>query len=149
MIVTFFGHTKIPYGNEVSNKLSQLLEEKINGQDVTFYLGCNGRFDGVALYCCVQYKEKHGNARLAFVTPSTNEKYLKSRKNRLEIFDEIVYPDLENAPTQSATVDRNRYMVRQSDLVICYVQNKVTNSSKLMDYAISLQKPYYNLYSLN
>ena len=147
MIVTFFGHAKVHYGVEVANKLLELLKEKINGQDVTFYLGCYGRFDGVALYSCTKYKETHSNAKLVFVTPYMDDKYLKDRKQNLDIFDEIIYPDLENVPKRYAIVERNHYMIRQADLVIGYVANLASNSRNLKDYTVSQKKPFENLHS--
>lgn len=54
MKVTFIGHAKLHYGEEIAQKILEVLEEQINGRDVTFYLGCYGSFDGIALYACTQ-----------------------------------------------------------------------------------------------
>lgn len=101
MIVTFIGHAKIHYNSKVEEKIIEALENYVDGRDVTFYMGLDGRFDWLAKKCCLKYKEKYGNARIVFVTPYVDEIYLKNLRFAIEGFDEVLYPDLEKVPSRS------------------------------------------------
>lgn len=147
MIVTFTGHARKHYSREVYCKLAEVLEKKIGGRDVTFYIGMYGRFDGVAYLSCALYRKKHDNAKLVFVTPYLEKEYVNSKLDDL-MFDEIIYPDLESVPKRFAIVERNRYMVRQADIVIGYVEYTPSNSRNLMEYALSIKKPFVNIFTL-
>ena len=49
MIIAFFGHKNFCEGKQLEQPLLSILEEKICGEDVEFFLGGYGRFDAFAL----------------------------------------------------------------------------------------------------
>lgn len=42
-------------------------------------------------------------------------------QNNLALYDETIYPPLENAPPRYAIVHRNRWMAENADAVLAYV----------------------------
>lgn len=148
MIVTFIGHAKLQYNPKVEDKLLEVLEETIEDEDVTFYMGLNGNFDLLAKKCCMKYKKKHKNAKLVFVTPYLDEIYLKNLEFSIKDFDEVIYPDLENVPKRYAICARNKYMINCSDVLIAFASLVFGNAHKYIDYAWSKRKEFINIEEL-
>lgn len=145
MIVSFIGHAKVNYTQKHADTLLEILEDNIKGKDVTFYMGLNGRFDWLAKNCCLEYKKKHSNAKVVFVTPYMDEEYLRNLRFAIEGFDEVLYPDLEKVPKRYAIVARNQYMIKDSDLVIGYIIYCSGNAINGWDYAAIKNKYRINL----
>ena len=146
MIISFCGHSTFREEPEVKEEFLKILEEKISGEDVIFYLGGYGSFDGFARKCCAEYKEKHPNAELIFITPYLG-KWLDERKDYIEkSYDGIIYPDIENTPPKFAISKRNEWIINQSDFVIGYVQTHYGGAYNSLLYAHKHNKPYINLY---
>ena len=149
MIITFCGHSNFKSKQDDENRLSILLEKISNGQQVDFYLGGYGKFDGFAKDCAKAFKKKHEDARLFFVTPYLN-KWLDDRRDYFEMeYDGIIYPEIESVPLKFAISKRNEWMVRQADHVIGYVQTHCGGAYSTLLYAHKHQKPYTNLYEGN
>ena len=75
MIVAFFGHSYLFYSRYIKDKVLELFESKI-GDNAVFYLSGYRNFDMLAKKCCLMYKQNHQSAKLYFITPFTDEKYL-------------------------------------------------------------------------
>lgn len=146
--ITFIGHAKLQYNQKVEDKLLEVLEDAIEYEDVTFYMGLNGNFDMLVKKCCMQYKKKHKNAKLIFVTPYIDEAYLSNLKYLIKDFDEVIYPDLENVPKRYAICARNKYMINQSDLLIAFASLAFGNTYKYINYAWSKRKDFINIEEL-
>ena len=125
MIVTFIGHSKIHYGSDVEKALLEALETNINGKDVTFYMGLDGRFDWLAKNCCIKYRKKYGNAKVIFVTP-----YMGQR------------------PKRYAIAARNHYMIDNADIVVHYTCYPFGNATEFVGYASAKHKYLVDLYYL-
>ena len=145
MIVTFIGHAKWHYDKTIAKKLMEALEDRIEEEDVTFYLGINGNFDILAKKCCLLYKKRHKNAKLVFVTPYMDEEYFKRLEFAIEGFDEILYPDLEKVPKRYAIAARNKFMIDKSDVLIAFASYVFGNSHHYLNYALSKYKDCVNL----
>ena len=146
MIITFCGHSNYSCNQDDENRLLYLFNKIIQNQQVEFYLGGYGSFDAFALKCAKKYKASHPNTKLIFVTPYLNE-WLTSRKNTLEnLYDDIIYPELEHTPLKFAISKRNEWMIKKSDFVIGYVKTHYGGAYKTLLYAHKHNKPYINLY---
>lgn len=146
MIISFCGHSDYTEKFSDEKKTIEILERKVRGTDVFFYLGGYGGFDNFAYNCAKKFKEKHGNARLFFITP-----YLISEKsdNRFcalsEKFDLVLYPELERVPRKYAISYRNRWIVEQSDIIIGYIIRKYGGAYNSYLYAMKKGKEIYNI----
>ena len=149
MIITFCGHSSYSGNMQDEEKILTLLEEISNGEDLTFYLGGYGGFDGFAKQCCKKYKILHPNSRIIFITPYLG-KWLDERKEYIEEeYDEVIYPELENVPPKFAISRRNEWMVNQADYVIAYVQLHFGGAYNTLLYAHKHNKLYTNIYKGN
>ena len=145
MIITFCGHSNFIANEEYKNKMMDLLDRLVGDESVTFYLGNYGNFDNFAFLCCRQFKDKHPNSTLTFVTPYIDPAYLENHKPFDGDFDEIVYPDIENRPLRVAILYRNRYMVDNADIVVAYVEREIGGAYKTYEYAQKKGKRIYNI----
>ena len=95
---------------------------------------------------CVEYQKEHQNVSLVFVTPYMTMEY---QKNYLELYkklyDEIVYPDIEDKPMKFAISYRNRWMVEKSDFVICYIDCDYGGAYQTYKHAKRQGKLIFNL----
>ena len=146
MIITFCGHAQIYNGQkELREEILKTINKNASGEDVTFYLGGYGTFDHLALLCCKEYKQNHPNARLIFVSPYLEESYFQNRELRLREYDGIEYAEVEDTPKKFAIIKRNEWMVKQSDLLIAYVNYGWGGAAKTLLYAQKHKKNYVNL----
>ena len=134
MIVTFFGHSDFVGNKKYKEEMASILEE-YHPEQVDFYLGGYGGFDGFALEFCQDYKKEHPSARLFYITPYLGETLERHRKYLETIYDGIIYPPIENVPKKYAISKRNRWMVRRSEMVIAYVTRHYGGAYEACAYA--------------
>lgn len=145
MIISFFGHSSFSKTDKYEKIMQELLEEKSRGAQVDFYLGNYGMFDSFAYGCAKKFKERHPDARLIFITPYINENNIS---NMRPLYDEIIYPALERVPPKFAIVERNRWTVRSSDLIIFFITHSFGGAYKAYLHAQKLCKAAVNLATL-
>lgn len=144
MVVSFFGHSKTIIDIKQEDFLA-ILENIVKDAPVEFLLGMYGDFDLFAYACAKEYKKRHPNAKLVFVTPYIHENYclLEDAKKR---FDEVVYPELEKVPKRFAIVKRNEYMIDESDFIIFYVTHHFGGGAyRALECAKRKKKQYINI----
>ena len=141
MIVSFFGHAELCSESIDKEKVVSFLEKEIGGKDVDFYLGNYGDFDKIAHGLAKEYQQRNSNAKLVFVTP-----YLNSVRHNdfAKKCDESIYPPLEKTPLRFAIVERNKWVVQQSDMIIFYYK-RVGYTKKIYYYALLKKKKVFNL----
>ncbi len=144
MIITFCGHSLFEGNEKLKLKILKTIERVTNSTDATFYLGGYGGFDNFARLCCMEYKKTHPNSKLIFVTPYLNEAYLRFR-NEYNYYDEILYPNLETKPLKYAIIERNKWMVKNSNFLISYVTNSWSGAGKTLEFAKKYKTKYINL----
>ena len=124
MIITFCGHSTYFSNASDEEKIIAFLTEKIGDEPAELFLGGYGSFDSFALSCGKKYQKTHPNVKLVFVTPYITEDY---QKNHLEycnkIYDETVYPEIEDKPLRFAISYRNRWMVEMANYVVAYINH--------------------------
>lgn len=120
MVISFFGHAEFQRTAEYEQKILCFLEETVGDRHADLYLGGYGDFDRFAYDCCKKYQKTHPRVALIFITPyltvEYQQKHLSYQKER---YDAIIYPEIEDKPLKFAITYRNRWMVEQSDYVIC------------------------------
>ena len=136
MIITFCGHSSYSGNMQDEEKILTLLEKISNSEDLTFYLGGYGGFDGFAKHCCKKYKELHPNSKIVFITPYLG-KWLDDRKEYIEKeYDEVIYPELESVPPKYAISRRNEWMVNHSARVIAVYNGESGGTKNTIDYSV-------------
>ena len=146
MIVTFCGHSQYTGSGEDEKKILSLLSELIGDDHAELYLGGYGSFDEFARQCGRKYQESHPNTKLILVTPYIT---IDHQKNHLDnskyLYDEILYPNLEDKPLKFAISYRNKWMVEQAYCVIAYITHDWGGAYKPYRYAQRKNKPLFNI----
>lgn len=135
----FIGHKQIPAGlaDAVTAEIVRLAKD---GGAVTFLNGGMGGFDMLCARCVNRVKAAYPNVRHCIVLP-----YLAPERYRTDLFDESLYPGLENVPPQAAIVRRNRWMVENASHAICYVEHGFGGAAGTWRYAVKKGLSVVNL----
>ena len=120
MVVTFFGHRDCP--DSVKPQLRKMLVELIETQEVdTFYVGSQGKFDSLVLSVLEQLSQKYPHIRYEVVLAYFP---VRRKASPLPEFPHTLLPEgIEKAPPRFAISWRNRWMLRQADVVVTYVNH--------------------------
>ncbi|HCJ01681.1 MAG TPA: hypothetical protein DIC18_01275 [Clostridiales bacterium] len=146
MTICFCGHSEISGGECVKRKILAFLQTLSANENITFFIGGYGDFDHIALNACLEYKAQYNSQTIiCFITPYNSEDYFENRKYFLGKIDQIVYPELENVPKRYAIVYRNRWMIRNSDIVVCYIDHTWGGAYKTYKYALNKKKTVINV----
>ena len=146
MIITFCGHSLFFETEEYRQKLLAFLEEKIGEKQADFYLGGYGKFDDFAYRCCKEYKKKHPNVTLFYITPYMTIEYQKNHLENLRtLYDGIIYPEIEDKPLKFAISYRNKWMVEKADFVVAYICRDSGGAYATYKHAKRKGKPIFNL----
>ena len=122
------------------------MTEIIGDDHAELYLGGYGSFDAFARRCGKKYQETHPNTKLVFITPYITIDY---QKNHLEyeknLYDDIIYPELEKVPLKFAISYRNRWTVEKADCVIAYITHDFGGAYQTYKHAKKKQKQIFNI----
>lgn len=148
MIISMFGHATFLPNEDDEKRVISIIEKISNQSKVIFYLGGYGSFDSFALNCAQKYKNIYPQSKIYFITPYLGKWIDNRRKLYQGLYDEVIYPNLENVPPKFAIVKRNQWMIKNSDYVICYVSVGFGGAYQSMLYAQKQNKPYLNLFKV-
>ena len=142
MICTFFGHRDTP--ESVSIALETILRELITNGDVdTFYVGNHGNFDSMVRKMLKTLKNEYPQIRYTIFLS-----YMPLKKREYENIDysDTVFPDiLANTPPKYAVAKLNRWLVKQSDIVITYVKSSFGGAAEFKRLAEKQGKRVINI----
>lgn len=132
--VTFAGHRAIDDARGVESDLYDAVSEIVRTHEFTeFYVGDNGDFDILATSVIRRVRKAQGEEKcaLCLVLP-----YARANLDLIEPqFDSVIIPPrLHGAHPKAAIGERNRWMVENCDLIICYVKRK-GGAERTMRYA--------------
>ena len=144
MICAFFGHKDTP------ESVKPLLEAAIRHiiehyPDTTFYVGHNGNFDRIVLSVIknlsVEFSDLSYAVILAYLpTGKSTERY-----NGLP----TIYPEgIENTPLKYAISYRNNWIVKQADMIVCYITHNYGGAVQFVKKAKNMGKTVYNVANL-
>lgn len=135
MTCTFFGHSNTPL--EIRGKLKTTIIDLIENQSVDlFYVGDKGNFDGLALSVLRDISAIYPIRYYVVLA------YLPKEKSDYP----TLFPEgIETIPKRFTLDFRNRFMVRQSDIVVAYVNRDFGGAAKFVDVARKMGKSIINL----
>ena len=146
MVITFCGHSQYTETGEDEQKILSLLGDLVGDQHAELYLGGYGSFDAFARRCGRKYQETHPNVKLIFVTPYITPSYQKNHLDHHKaLYDEVVYPNLEDKPLKYAISYRNKWMVEQADYVIAYITHGWGGAYQTYKHAQRKKKTLFNI----
>lgn len=137
---TFIGHRDT--SEIVENSLEAVIRNLILNKSVTrFYVGTHGNFD-----ITVQRLLKKLKKEYSFIEYKIVLAYIPQKADDYTDYSNTIYPDgLENVPYRFAIVERNKWMIDNSDYLICYVKHKFSNAYKFKEYAVKKDKIIFQL----
>ena len=137
--VVFIGHNQC---YDLSrNELEKVIVECINNGVTRFLSGGQGTFDRICATAIFKLKKEYPQINNILVIP-----YLTFNIPNKEIFDEIIFPnDFEKYHYKAAIPQRNKYMVNNSDIAICYINHIWGNAVKTFDFAKKKKLKIINL----
>lgn len=129
----FCGHRSVY--DDVRKKVNHAILDLIDNHGVTvFYSGNKGLFDDICSGEVRDIKKIYKEIKLCWIAPYFTQSINNNREFNQEFFDEIIVLDL-NVHYKQAITERNRYMVRHSDYMICYVNHDYGGAYDTMKYA--------------
>lgn len=142
MVCCFFGHKDSPVS--IKPALEQAIEDLIIAKGVdSFLVGNQGTFDAMALYALRRLKQKYPyisyNVVLAYM-PKGRVEY------DLYEFGETILPEgIESIHPKFAISWRNKWMVNESDVMVCYVKHSWGGAAQYYELAHRKNKTVINL----
>lgn len=129
MIVTFCGHSQLENTQRIERWLDIQLAELISGGANTFYLGGYGMFDSMVAVAVQRAKKEHPALQSILVLPYLDKQVPSG------LYDQTLYPPLENVPKRYAISHRNRWMVDNADIVVACVLHSWGGAATTLKYA--------------
>lgn len=138
---TFFGHRDCPADvkGKIRKTILDLMAQGVN----TFYVGDKGAFDLLAISVLRELSMEQPELKYAVVLS-----YMPKQNDSLYNGDypDTLYPEgLEKVPPRFAIDWRNKWMLKKSDYVVCYVKYTWGGAAKFVDLAEKQSKKVINL----
>ena len=111
---------------------------------VEIYIGRNGEFDIYTASLVKHLQNALGKTNNALICvlpyPEKDMRYYE------KYYDSIIIPEcIANSHPKSTITKRNKWMVEQADLFVCYVEREKGGAYAALKYAQKLKKPIINL----
>lgn len=146
MVCCFFGHKDTPAS--IAHALETVIEYLIQERDVDeFLVGNHGNFDSMV------YRVLKGAITVRpHITYHVVLAYMpkESAESSLYEYRETLLPEgIEKVPPKFAISWRNKWMIREADICVCYVKHSWGGAAQYMEYAKKHAKEVVNLYKDN
>ena len=140
-VCTFFGHRDCP--ETIKPRLRAVLVDLIINQGVdTFYVGNQGRFDGIVRSVLRELEKEYPEVHYAVVLA-----YLPGKKNEYDDFSDTIFPEgIEAVHPRYAIEWRNRWMLQRADFVVTYIAHPWGGAAQFADKARRAGKTVINLF---
>lgn len=155
--VTFIGHRTISYSLELEETLKEYVSSLILKGAKTFLFGSKSEFDTLALKVVSELKKEYPFIKRVYVRaeyPNLSGIY---EKLVMKNYDHTIYPDCVKEAGRACYIERNKYMIDHSDLVIFYYKenyqlpkkqignryySRTSGTDLMVQYAKSKNKKY-------
>lgn len=143
MVCAFFGH------KDTLESIRPLLESAVKQiieryPDTMFYVGNNGNFDRMVLSVLKSLSQNFPTISYAVILA-----YLPTEKDEFYSSLPTIYPEgIECVPKKYAISYRNDWIVKKSDMVICYITHNYGGAAKFVEKACKKGKTVCNLANL-
>ena len=143
--IVLFGHRDFNEHRKISERLYLLLENLIRTNSfVEIYIGRNGEFDIYAASIIKQIQKAVGKSNNEFICVLPYS--VKDIEYYNEYYDNVIIPEfIGKMHYKRAITERNKWMVAQADLFICYVEKEEGGAYAALKYAKKLKKKIINL----
>lgn len=142
-LCVFFGHRSCP--DHLYPLLENVIEQLIVQQQAdTFYVGCTGNFDALVLCALRTLKTTYPHITYSVVLAYPPQK--RSVFGSWITDEETIYPEiLESTPPRYAISRRNRWLIKQAQTVVTYVNVPFGGAAQFKEMAEKAGKHVINL----
>ena len=142
MVCSFFGHKDAPQSicTQIKANIELLITQKKTDR---FIVGNQGNFDYMVLKSLRELKQSYPH-----ISYSIALAYMPSHKQEYELYEpeETFLPEgIETVPKRFAISWRNKWMVRESNLIFCYITHSWGGAAQFIEYAKRQGKEVINL----
>ena len=149
MIISFAGHSFVASSGAVKEAVKeQIRKNTINETHVLCFLGGYGSFDEICACACRELKRENAGIELIYITPYMSlpmQQKIKEMK-AYGLYDDSIYPPIENTPKRFAISKRNAWMMASADLVIAYVNRNYGGAYQSIEVARRKGKKIINIF---
>lgn len=130
-----FGHRYIY--TDIKADIEEIIVDLIKNKNVdTFYTGGMGDFDDLFSYVVRKLKKQYTDIKLILVKPYFTNELNKNKDYYQANYDSVIIPDeLIGAHYKSSIRLRNRWIVKNSDIIIFYVYRNFGGAYEALKYA--------------
>lgn len=138
-----FGHRTL-LANIEDSLLSTVLKAVEDGCEI-FYTGAMGDFDALFSASVRKAKARLPHIKLICVKPYFSNDVNTNKEYYAELYDDIIIPpEIIGIHYKAAIKARNRWMVDNSDLIICYIIRNYGGAADAVKYARHKEKRIIN-----
>lgn len=136
-ICCFAGHSELCGTEGVYKKLYSVLENLAETEGITeYWVGNYGAFDSLCAEAVRELKVKYPEVQLNLVVPYLTAGINEYKEQFYANFDNILLADVpENTPKRLKIIKCNQYMIKNADVLVCYVEHSFGGAAKTLDYA--------------
>lgn len=146
MVCSFFGHKDAP--QSLYPEIKEYTEKLITQRNVdSFMVGNQGGFESMVRKALRELKQEYSHVCYNVVLA-----YMPTQKREFELYDpsETFLPEgIETVPRRFAISWRNKWMARESDLILCYITHSWGGAAQFVEYAKRQGKEIINLAQKN
>lgn len=130
MVCCLFGHKETPAS--VAAELGKVIDHLIQERNVDeFLVGNQGAFDSMVYRALREARKRYPHITYRVVLA-----YLPNAEPDLYEYSETFFWEgIENVPSRFAISWRNKWMVRESDICVCYLTHSWGEAAKSVNYA--------------
>lgn len=128
----FVGHSRMSPSTRLTRQVDAAIQNLICKGCKRFYNGGYGVFDLLCAERLSEIKKSYPDVESILVQPYPS-RYVN--KAVLRLYDQTLYPGLEDCPQKFAIIYRNRWMVEQSDAAVAYVRRDWGGAARTLEYA--------------
>ena len=146
---SFFGHRDTSQTEELKQKIRETVEQLIVEEGVdTFLFGSRSKFDELCHMVVTELKEKYPHIRrIAYLCKHEAGclvgegeemrqaiKKLTGRDKYVREFEEIKKSDRVNSAGCACYVERNYWMIDESQIIVCYIKKSQGGTAQALKY---------------
>lgn len=154
VICCFVGHRKIVNTVELELKVRSTVEKLIDGGVTVFLFGDHSEFNTLCYEYVTEFKQNHPQIRRIHYRTAHQEIGDSVKQYFIAGYEDSICPKGVAASGKAAYVERNRAMIRDSDICVFYYDELYQPSSRTslksgtklaFEYALSQNKKIINL----
>lgn len=138
-VCSAFGHRDI--FENITEKINSAVRDAAEQGCEIFYTGAMGQFDEMFSSSVRRLKKDYPNVKLICVKPYLTTEINKQGDYLYSLYDDIFIPlELADVHYKAAITERNRWIIKQSDIVIVYTKRNYGGAYDAKRYAERLEK---------